>query len=140
MPTPQPTPANTQLLPFSAAVYRLAFGIPGDPIKASHTWGVPPDPWAVDALAARAAGQAWRPAEPPPQPAWTYRAAVRRLLRSEEALCPGNGDPVLQLNYARKIVELHTAHRAAVLDAERLTKKSIQNKLGASHRELKIPK
>jgi len=119
MPPPHPAPATPQLLPYSAAIYRLAFGISGDPIKASHTWGVPPDPWAVDALAARAAGHPWRPAEPPPQPAWTYRAAVRRLLRSEEARRPGNGDPVLQLNYAREVAELYTAQRAAVLDAER---------------------
>lgn len=111
-------PASTWLLPFSAAVYRLAFGATGEPLKRTHEWGVPPDPWAVDALAARAAGHVWRPKEPPPQPAYTYRAAVRRLLRSEEAKQPGYGNPVLQLEYARHVVEQHAQCRDNILRAE----------------------
>lgn len=110
---------RTRFVPYSAAVYRLAFGVAGDPIKRNHAWGVPPDLWAVDALAARAAGHPWRPTELPPQPAWTYRAAVRRLLRREEARHPGSGDPVLQLNYARQVAEGYAARRATVLNTER---------------------
>ena len=119
MPTSRPAPANGQLLPYSAATYRLAFGIPGDSIKVNHTWGVPPDAWKVEALAARAARRPWRPAEPPPQPARTYHAAVRRLLQSEEARHLGGGDPALQLKYARQVADHHAFRRAAVLDAEK---------------------
>ena len=117
-----PLPAGTWLLPFSAGVYRLAFGIAGQPRRCHHEWGAPPDPWAVDALAARAAKHAWRPTKPPPLPAYTYRAAVRRLLRSEEARQPGNGDPVLQLDYARYVAKQHAEWRARIRYAEdRLT-------------------
>lgn len=114
-----PLPAGTWLLPFSAGVYCLAFGIAGQPRRCHHEWGAPPDPWAVDALAARAAKHAWRPTKPP---AYTYRAAVRRLLRSEEARQPGNGDPVLQLDYARYVAKQHAEWRARIRYAEdRLT-------------------
>ena len=111
-------PTGVTWIPFAAAVYRLAFGKDGEPMVGQHDWGVPPDPWALEALAARAAGKPWKPAEPPPCPAYTYRKRVRQLMREEEAKRPGGGDPTELLTYARQVTSSHAAWMAAVTGAE----------------------
>ena len=64
-----PAPNDVTWLPFAAAVYRLAFGVDGEPLVGQHDWGVPPDPCAVEALAARVAREPWKPTAPLPRPA-----------------------------------------------------------------------
>ena len=109
-------------LPASSAVYRIAFGAGGAPVIYGHEWGEPPDEWAVEALAARAAGVAWRPNRPPPFPAYGYRKAVRRLMREHEAIQPGGGNPAVLLNYAQEVTARYEAWIEALASAEdRLT-------------------
>lgn len=62
----------------------IAFGPGVPPALYVHEWGVPPDPTHVTALAARANNQRWRPSEPLQEPAWRYRANVRKLMRQRE--------------------------------------------------------
>lgn len=118
----EPDPTHSAFLPAAVAVYRLAFGITGPPGWWGHKWGVPPDRWAVEALAARAAGHAWRPTEPLPNPAYGYRMAVRVLMRESETAIPGEGDPAKLLAYAQQ-VKLRYADLLAVLESaeDRLT-------------------
>jgi len=117
----------TTWIPAAAAVFRLAFGVQGEPIRMSHEWGVPPDPWAVDALAARAAMQPWRPAVSPPRPAYIYRAAVRKLMRESECTRPGDGDPSVLLRFAHEVASYHSAWQAAVVSAEDYLSDAVKN-------------
>jgi len=113
-------PATITWLPAAAAIYRLAFGMDGEPMQMGHDWGVPPDPWAVKALAARAIRIPWRPTEPPPCPAYVYRAAVRKLMRKYEVGMPGDIAAVVQ--YTSHVTAYHAAWITALADAEdRLT-------------------
>ena len=122
LPEPPAVTAPTYWLPASSAVYRLAFGATGTPTFRNHEWGVPPDPWAVEALAARAAGVPWRPAKPPPSPAYGYRKTVRRLMREREAVRPGDGNPATLLREAHEVMAFHEAWVSALASGEdRLT-------------------
>jgi len=109
---------GTTWLPAAAAVFRFAFGYDGLPLHWGHDWGVPPDPEAVEALAARATGQAWRPAAPTRSSPLTTRARVRKLMRKNEAAAPGSGDPKLMLQYVRDVEARHTAWLSALADGE----------------------
>lgn len=71
-------------LPAAGAMGQIAFGPGVPPALYVHEWGVPPDPTHVTALAARANNQRWRPTEPLQEPAWRYRADVRKLMRQRE--------------------------------------------------------
>jgi len=122
-----PTLTGITWLPFAAAVYRLAFGKSREPMVGRHDWGVPPDPWAVEALAARAAGKPWKPAKSPPCPAYTYRKHVRQLMRKEEAERPGSGDPAKLLAYALQVTSSHAAWTAAVTGAEVLATAAVRD-------------
>ena len=109
-------------LPASSAVYRIAFGAKGSFEPERHEWGVPPDPWAVAALASRAEGVIWRPAVLPPSPAYGYRKAAKQLMRKHEAACPGSGSAEKLLHDAHQVAARHQAWLAALVDAEnRLT-------------------
>lgn len=122
--------AKTTKLPAAAAIYRLAFGIEGEPTRMGHDWGVPPDPWKVEALAARVAGTLWCPSELLPRPVYTYRAAARSLMRKHEVEMPGDG-PTGLLKYTRDVTAYYVAWTAALADA--------QDKLTAAVRDGAIP-
>ncbi len=113
-----PAPPAVSWLPAAAAVCRLAFGKTGLSAPPHHDWGVPPDPWATEALASRAAGHPWRPTQLSPYPGRVYRAAVRRLMRRHEAVAPGAGNPTVLLQWTRDVATQHAAWLDALATAE----------------------